>query len=87
MNYVNPIFNTINNELYKLSNHKDWSLKISTNILLGLRMSFRGREMPHWNKIYNQLTKEDLKEILYSNIEDYMYVEVYLIYETPEDDY
>ena len=60
-------------ELNKIIDNKHWSYNISHEIIGGLSGSFRGREMPHWNKIYNSLEKNDIKEILNNHIEDYIH--------------
>jgi len=75
---TNPIdiFTCIQNELGKLTDNKDWVYGTSTDILCGLDF-FKGREMPHWNKIYNPLTKNDMKEILFDHIDGSMYENVY----------
>jgi len=43
--------------------------------------------MPHWNKLYNELTKDEIKYILFQHIHDRIYDLVYINYYTDEDDY
>ena len=77
----------INTELNKIIKNEYWSEKLSHEVIRGLSEGLRGREMPHWNKIYNSLTKDDIKEILYDHIEIYIFDYVYSEYEYLDDDY
>ena len=55
------VISCIECEINKIIDNKEWSYNISHEIINGLNESFRGREMPHWNKIYNSLEKMILK--------------------------
>ena len=80
------IMGCIESELKRISNNDKWSYLCSCEIVSGLSF-FRGREMPHWNKLYNGLTKDEIKDILFHHIEDRIYDLVYTNYYTDEDDY
>ena len=79
------IMDCIESELKKISKNDKWSYQCSSEVISGLSF-FRGREMPHWNKLYNELTKDELKDILFKHIEDKMYDLVYSNYTYPGDD-
>ena len=79
------IYDIIYNEFHKLSDNQNWTLEMTNNINIGLRF-FRGREMPHWNKIYNSLTINDIKDIMISHVEDFINENIYNIYTFPGDD-
>jgi hypothetical protein len=81
------VIGCINVELNKIIKNEYWSHKLSHEIIRGLSEGLRGREMPHWNKIYNSLTKDDIKEILYDHIEIYIYDHMYSEYIYNNDDY
>jgi len=81
------VIGCINTELNKIIKDEYWSYKISHESIRGLSEGLRGREMPQWNKIYNSLTKDDIKEILYDHIEVYIYDHVYSEYTYGNDDY
>ena len=81
------VIGCINAELNKIIKNEYWSYKISHESIHGLSEGLRGREMPQWNKIYNSLTKDDIKEILYDHIEVYIYDHVYIHYTYSNDDY
>ena len=80
------IIHCIESELKRISNNDKWSSLCSDEVVSGLSF-FRGREMPHWNKLYNELTKDEIKDILFHHIEDRIYDLVYTNYYTDEDDY
>ena len=79
------IFYILYEEFKKLSNNSDWSRYISHECCRSFKF-FRGREMPHWNKIYNSLTMDDIKDIMYSHIETFIEDEIYCSYTFPGDD-
>jgi len=81
------VIGCINAELNKIIKNEYWSYKISHEIISGLSEGLRGRVMPHWNKIYNSLTKDDIKEILYDHIEVYINDHVSSEYTYKDDDY
>ena len=81
------IFEFIRSELTKLTDNQEWVYSISYKIISGL-LFFKGREMPHWRKIFNSLTVDELKEILFDHIEDSINEFVYTCYRFPGyDDY
>lgn len=80
------IIHCIESELKRISNNDKWSSLCSDEVVSGLSF-FRGREMPHWNKLYNELTKDEIKDILFHHIQDRIYDLVYTNYYTDEDDY
>jgi len=81
------VIGCINTELNKIIKNEYWSYKLSRESIRGLSEGLRGREMPQWNKIYNSLTINDIKEILYDHIEIYIYDHVYIHYTYSNDDY
>ena len=81
------LFTCIRDELTKLTNDKDWSYSTTADIIEGFAF-FKGREMPHWNKIYNVLSRNDIKDILFDYMNDTFYEKVYSCYAYPgSDDY
>jgi hypothetical protein len=79
------IYACIQKELSKLTDDKNWVYSMTGEIINSLSF-FRGREMSHWNKIYNSLTTDEIKDILFDHIEDYMESHVYTCYTFPGDD-
>ena len=81
------LFTCILGELNKLTNDNDWSYSTTVYIVEGFAF-FKGREMPHWDKIYNVLSRNDIKEILFDYMDDTFYEKVYSCYVYPgSDDY
>ena len=63
---------TIQSELNKITNDKNFSYINAHEIMAPINSIFRGRESPHWIKIYNSLTKDELKDIFFDNIKNYI---------------
>tara|TARA_Y100001958_G_C21232327_1_gene558204 strand:- start:1206 stop:1796 length:591 start_codon:yes stop_codon:yes gene_type:complete len=66
------LFIPIENELYKITNDRHFSYSESGEILQPIFQIFKGIESPYWTKIYNSLTKDELKEIVLHNIKYYI---------------
>ena len=80
-------YSILKNELFKLSNNDTWASRMADAISGDLGQNgLRGREMPHWDKIYNSLTTDDIKDIMLSHIEYYAELHILSIYTFPEDD-
>jgi len=81
------IYDFLYEEFMKLSNNHNWS-HVKANECWRSFIFFRGREMPHWNKIYNSLTINDIKDIMFNHIVDWIYDNIYCDYiYHGEDDY
>ena len=63
---------TIQRELNKITNDEHFSHINAYKIMKPITNIFRGRESPHWTKIYNSLTKDELKDIFFDNIKNYI---------------
>ena len=63
---------TIDQELTKITNDISFSYEESYKIMKPLRSIFRGHEVPHWDKIIDNLTKDELKDIFYDTIINYI---------------
>ena len=63
---------TIQSELNKITNDKHFSYINAYEIMAPINSIFRGRESPHWAKIYDSLTKDELKDIFFDNIKNYI---------------
>ena len=55
-----------------ITNDKHFSYINAHEIMTPINSIFRGRESPHWTKIYNSLTKDELKDIFFDNIKNYI---------------
>ena len=63
---------TIERELNKITNDKNFSYINAYKIMKPITNIFRGSETPHWAKIYDSLTKDELKDIFFDNIKNYI---------------
>lgn len=63
---------TIKRELNKITNDEHFSHINAYKIMKPITSIFRGRESPHWTKIYDSLTKDELKDIFFDNIKNYI---------------
>ena len=68
----NELFNCIQRELNKITNDRDFSYSNTSDIMEPIVRIFRGRESPHWIKIFDALTTEDFKDIFFDNIKNYI---------------
>ena len=68
----NELFNCIQRELNKITNDRDFSYSNTSDIIEPIGLIFRGRESPHWIKIFDALTTEDFKDIFFDNIKNYI---------------
>ncbi len=68
----NELFNCIQRELNKITNDRDFSYSITYALMDPIVWTFRGRESPHWIKIFDALTTEDFKDIFFDNIKNYI---------------
>ena len=68
----NELFNCIQRELNKITNDRDFSYSNTSDIMEPIVRIFRGRESPHWIKIFDALTTEDFKDIFFDNIKTYI---------------
>ncbi len=73
------ITNCIQIELQQITGDKVFSYNQSYKIMKLIKCMFSGLEMPHWLIIYNCLTKEQLIDIFYYQIVNY--IEEYIISE------
>ena len=62
----------IDRELNKITNDEKFSHINAYKIMKPITRIFRGRETPHWIKIYGSLTKEELKDIFFDTIKNYI---------------
>ena len=62
----------IERELNKITNDEHISHINAYKIMKPITSIFRGRESPHWTKIYDSLTKDELKDIFFDNIKNYI---------------
>ena len=63
---------TIERELNKITNDKNFSHINAYKIMKPVTSIFRGRESSQWTKIYNSLTKDELKDIFFDNKKNYI---------------
>tara|TARA_B100001094_G_scaffold63994_1_gene59953 strand:+ start:143 stop:748 length:606 start_codon:yes stop_codon:yes gene_type:complete len=66
------LFFTIERELYKITENKYFSHINAYEIIKPITRIFRGKKSPHWTKIYNSLTKDELKDIFFDTIKNYI---------------
>ena len=66
------LLNCIERELNKITNDQYFSYHNSGEIMEPIVCIFRGRESPHWIKIFDALTTEDFKDIFFDNIKNYI---------------
>lgn len=79
------IYELLYDEFKKLYNNNHVVCNWSGNCINSLTL-LRGREMPHWNKIYNSLTINDIKDIMISHIINWIEENIYTCYTWPGDD-
>ena len=63
---------TIQDELMKITNDKHFSYIESYEAINSVGILTRGRNLPHWNKIYDALSKDELKDIFYDQIKHHI---------------
>tara|TARA_Y100000389_G_scaffold200122_1_gene239903 strand:- start:85 stop:690 length:606 start_codon:yes stop_codon:yes gene_type:complete len=62
----------IERELNKITHDENFSHINAYKIMKPITKIFRGGETPHWAKIYDSLTKDELKDIFFNNIKNYI---------------
>lgn len=77
------ICGSIEKEINKIILNKDLSKNMSKDCFKNI-LGLKGTSMRHWNKIYFNLEKEDIYDILSSNVKNYLFNNLYLKYKIKE---